>query len=139
MTSYSVILLTLIFFWLRRSLSVSFTLFKIRSNPKHPPSSALPLQHVPERVTRGANYSWCISTRFHLLAAELLSTAGPLCFFQYCYGTILMTLFLMVWDRLVFRAEPMPSCWPNLFLYWLIFNFSPFPPVCFVGLGSTDC
>ena len=133
--SYSVILLTLIFFWLRRSLSVSFTLFKIRSNPKHPLSSALPLQYVPERVTRGANYSWCIGTRFRLLAVELLSTAGPSCSFQYCYGTILMTLFLIVWDWLVFRAEPMPSCWPNLFFYWLVFIFSPFHRFVLWGWG----
>ena len=38
----------------RRSLAQLCMLFKIKSNPMHPPSGALPLPYVPARVTRGA-------------------------------------------------------------------------------------
>ena len=36
----------------RRSVAVLFMLFKIKSNPMHPLSGALPLPYVPARVTR---------------------------------------------------------------------------------------
>ena len=38
----------------RRSVSELCMLFKIKSNPVHPLSGALPLQYVPARVTPGA-------------------------------------------------------------------------------------
>ena len=38
----------------RRSVEELCMLFKIKSNPMHPLSSALPLPYVPARVTRGA-------------------------------------------------------------------------------------
>ena len=38
----------------RRSVEELCMLFKIRCNPMHPLSGALPLPHVPARVTRGA-------------------------------------------------------------------------------------
>ena len=38
----------------RRSVAVLCVLFRIKSNPVHPLSDALPLQYVPARVTRGA-------------------------------------------------------------------------------------
>ena len=38
----------------RRSVAELCMLFKIKSNPMHPLSGALPLPYVPERVTRGA-------------------------------------------------------------------------------------
>ena len=38
----------------RRSVAELCMLFKIKSNPMHPLSSALPLPYVPGRVTRGA-------------------------------------------------------------------------------------
>ena len=38
----------------RRSVSELCMLFKIRCNPMHPLSGALPLSYVPARVTRGA-------------------------------------------------------------------------------------
>ena len=37
----------------RRSVAELCMLFKIKSNPMHPLSSALPLPYVPARVTRG--------------------------------------------------------------------------------------
>ena len=38
----------------RRSVAVLCMLFKIKSNPMHPLSGALPLRYVPASVTRGA-------------------------------------------------------------------------------------
>ena len=38
----------------RRSVAELCMLFKIKSNPMHPLSGALPLPYVPARVTRGA-------------------------------------------------------------------------------------
>ena len=38
----------------RRSVAESCMLFKIKSNPMHPLSNALPLPYVPARVTPGA-------------------------------------------------------------------------------------
>ena len=38
----------------RRSVEELCMLFKIKSNPMHPLSGALPLPYVPARVTRGA-------------------------------------------------------------------------------------
>ena len=38
----------------RRSVAELCILFKIKSNPMHPSSGALPLPYVPARVTRGA-------------------------------------------------------------------------------------
>ena len=47
-----------------------------------------------------------IGTRLRLLAVELLSIVEPLCPSQCLSGTILVTLYLMVWDWRVLRAEP---------------------------------
>ena len=38
----------------RRSVAVLCVLYKIRCNPMHPLSGALPVPYVPVRVTRGA-------------------------------------------------------------------------------------
>ena len=83
-----------------------------------------------------------IGTRLRLLAVELLSIAGPLCHAQHRYETILVTLCLMVWDWRVLRAEPTPTCWPNLF--FLCLQLSQFLPstgwLCGVGvLGLIGC
>ena len=126
----------------RRSIEVLCVLFKIKSNPMHPLSGALPLPYVPALVTRGV---WLlIGTSLRLLAVELLSIAGPLCPTQYRYGTILVTLFLMVWDWRVLRAEPTPTCWLNLFFLYISHFFSLFLPstdwFCEVGvLGLIGC
>ena len=72
----------------RRSVAELCTLFKIKSNPMHPLSGALPLPYVPARV----NYSWCFScsysTRSRLLVVGLLSIAEPLCPFRCLFRTI---------------------------------------------------
>ena len=49
----------------RRSVAELCMLAKIKSNPIHPLSGALPLPYVPARVTRGALVAH--STRLHLL------------------------------------------------------------------------
>ena len=67
-----------------------------------------------------------IGTRLHLLAVELLSTVEPLCSSQCLFGTILVTLYLMVSDWRVLRAEPMLSCWPNLLFFLSPTIFSVF-------------
>ena len=74
----------------------------------HPLSGALPLLYVPVRVTRGP---WLlIDTRSRLLIVGLLGIAEPLCPSWCPFGTIFVTLCLMVWDWQVSRAEPMLSC-----------------------------
>ena len=55
-----------------------------------------------------------IGTLMHHLAAEPCSTAGLLSPSRCPSGTILLTLYLMVWDWLVSRAGPMLLYWPKL-------------------------
>ena len=73
----------------------------------HPFSGALLLLYVPARAARGALVAHRHS--FGLIAVELLSTVEPLCPSECHFGTILVTLYLIVLDKLVFRAEPMLS------------------------------
>ena len=56
-----------------RSVAELCMLFKIKSNPMHPLSGALPLPYVPARVTRGALFS-----HRHLFATPRCTTS------QYC-------------------------------------------------------
>ena len=121
----------------RWSLSELCMLFKIKSNPMHILSCALPLLYMPARVTRGA------------LVAHRHSFAPPRCRTSlYCrtfvssrcfFGTILVTLYLMMWDWLVSRKQPMLFCWHDLlFLFCLLFIFFFLTWVGYVGLGSSD-
>ena len=71
-------------------------LFKIKSNPMHPLSGALPLPYVPASVARGA-----FVAHRHLFSppsCELLSIPELLCPSWCLFGMILVTLCLMVWD-----------------------------------------
>ena len=96
----------------RRSVAELCMLFKIKSNPMHPLSGALPLPYVPARITV---VLWLlICTRSRLLVVGLLSIAEALRSSLCLFGTILVTLCLMVWDWRVSRAEPMLSCWHDL-------------------------
>ena len=61
----------------RRSVSELCMLFKIKSNPMHPLSGALPSPYVLACVTRGALVAH-IGTRSRLLIVGLLSIAEPL-------------------------------------------------------------
>ena len=71
--------------------------------------------------------SLSIGIRLHLLNVELLSTVEPSCPSKCLYGMILVTLYLMVWDWRVLRAEPMLSSWKICFFFLsIIFSFSSF-------------
>ena len=79
----------------------------------------------------------------HLLPAEPRSTSG-LSFPSQCpCGTILLTLYSMVWDWRVSCAGPILFCWPKLFYPFLssaIFPFLFFSVNMLVlfGWGRTD-
>ena len=120
-----------------RSVAELCILCKIKSNPIHPLSGALPLPYVPERVTRGA------------LVAHRHSFAPPRCrtsqhrrsfvplSVSLWNGTILVTLLLMVWDWQVSRAEPMLSSWHDLlFIFCLLLFYLFLPSMCWLcGVG----
>ena len=84
-----------------------------------------------------------IGTLMRRLAAERRSTAGLLFPSQCPSGTILLTLYSMVWDWRVSRAGPMRFYWPKLlYPYYrlpLLFSLSSFClKVGIVGQGSSD-
>ena len=86
-------------------------LFKIKSNPMHC------LCRMCRRVL--LLVLWLlIGTRSRLLVVGLFSIAEPLCPSRCLFGTILVTLCLMLRDWRVSRAEPMLSgCHDLLFLF----------------------
>ena len=71
----------------RRFLAELCMLFKIKSNPMHPLSGALPLPYVPARVTRGA------------LVAHTHSFALPRCW-TYQYRRTFVPLSVSLWNDL---------------------------------------
>ena len=87
-----------------RSVALLCMLFKIKSNPMHHMSGALPLPYVPAHVTRGA-----LVTHTHSFAPPRCRTQSrePLCPSQCLFVTILVALYLMVCDWRALRAEPM--------------------------------
>ena len=132
------------------------TMIVFRSRTMHPQSPALtiggtvlkesedlailgvtlyPVPYVPVWATLGAVIS-------HRFTAEPRSIDGLLFPYQYLCGTILVTPCLMVSDRRVSRAGPMPFYWPKLLAHFLsptVFPFSSFILwVGVVGLGSPD-
>ena len=88
-------------------------LFKIKSNPMHPLSDAL----VAHRHS------------FALPRCRISQYRRTFVLSQCLFGTILVTLCLMVWDWRVLRAEPMLSCCRNLLIrfvsYYFLFFFLP--------------
>ena len=103
----------------RPSVAELCMLFKIKSNPMHPLSGALTLP-MCRRVLLVVLWL-LIGTRSRLLVLGLLSIAEASCPSRCLFGTILVTLCLMVWDWRVSRAEPMLSCWHDrLFLFCLL-------------------
>ena len=122
----------------RRSVAVLCKLFKIKSNPMHPLSGALHMLNVPARVAGGA-----LVAHRHSFAPSRCRTSQTVEPFypSHCLiGTIVVALFLMVWDWSVLRAEPMLSCWLNLLFlfvsYYFLFFFLPCDGC--MGLGSSD-
>ena len=67
-----------------------------------------------------------IATPMRLLAAEPRSIAGHLFTGQYLCGTILVTLYSMVWNWRVSRAGPMPFYWPSCSLTFFVSCCFPF-------------
>ena len=102
----------------------------------HPLSGALPLPYVPASVTRGALVAHRHSFT-PLIVVGLISIAEALCPSLCLFGTILVTLCLMVWDWQVSRAEPMLSCWYDLLFLFCLLLFYLFLPSLW-GLGSLD-
>ena len=95
-------------------------LYKIRGYPMLPHYDALLVPYVPVRAYRhtSASPSSLVGILMRLPAAEPRSTAWLLFTSQYLRGTILVTLYSIVWDWKVLRAwRP----WPILFLYLSIF------------------
>ena len=107
-------------------------LFKIKSNPMHPLSGALPLPYVLARVTRGALVAH-IGTRSCLLIVGLFSIAEPLCPSRCLFGTVLVTLCLMVFKS---RANAFLLASSALsFLFPTVLSFSSFNGLVVWGLG----
>ena len=104
-----------------RSVAVLCMLFTIISNPMHRLSRALPLLHLPGRVTSGALVAHRHSSG--LLALVLLSTAEPLLLLAVSLCNDLRDPVLMVWDWWVLRSEPMLYCWPNLLFIFVYYCF----------------
>ena len=94
-------------------------------------------------VCAGACYSWVvvlwllIGTRSRLLVVGLVSITEALCSSLCLFGTILVTLCLMVWDWRVSRAEPMLSCWHDLLILLspIVLSFSFFHGLVVWGWG----
>ena len=85
----------------RRSVAELCMLLKIKSNPMHP-LSGLSMSYGLCRMCRCVLLVvlWLlISTRSRILIVGLLSIAEPLCPSRCLFGTILVTLCLMVWQR----------------------------------------
>ena len=74
-----------------------------------------------------------IGTLKHRLAAEPCSTAGLLFLSRCPSGTILLTLYSMVWDWWVSRAGPMLLYWPKLLYPYYCLLLFPF--LFFVSIG----
>ena len=109
----------------RRSVTVLCMLYKIRCNQMHPLYVALSVEHVPGWVTLGAlvahRYTYKPPRRRASQTVGLLFLSQCLC------GTILLTLYGMVWDWWVLRACPMFFHWPNLLVPFLSSTAFPFP------------
>ena len=78
-----------------------------------------------------------ICTRSCLIVVGFLSIAEPLYPSRCLFGTILVTLCLMVWDWWASRAEPMLSCWHHMLFLFVsyILTFSSFNRLVVWGWG----
>ena len=81
----------------RRSVAELCMVFKIKSNPMHPLSGALRLPYVPAHVTRGALVAHRHSFAPPRCRTSQYCISEPLCPSRCLFGTILVTLCLMVW------------------------------------------
>ena len=78
-----------------RSVAILCMLYKIRCNSVHPLNGALPGPYVPVRVTRGA----LVAHRFTYALPRCRTSQYRRTFSSQCFsGTILLALYLIVWD-----------------------------------------
>ena len=105
----------------RRSVAELYMLFKIKSNPMHPLSSALPSPYVPARATCGA----LVAHRHAFVPARCRTSQYRRTFVPNSVSlwNDLKCPCLKVWDWLVSRAEPMLSCWHDLLFLWCLLLF----------------
>ena len=108
----------------RRTVAVLCMLYKIRCYPMHPLHSALPVSHVPVRVTRSA-----LVAHRHTYAPPRCRTSQQsrtfISFPSQCfYGTIFLTPYSMVRDWRVSRAGAMLFYRPKLLASFLPLLFS---------------
>ena len=76
-----------------------------------------------------------IGSLMRFLAAEPRSTAGPLFPCQCPSGTILLALYLMVWDWR-FQEQANALYWPKLpYPYYCLLLFFPFSSFCLYSIG----
>ena len=103
----------------RRSVAVLCMLYMIRCNPMHPLYGDVSGPYMPVRVTLGALVA---NRRTYALASSLQNLTVPHDFYSpisNC-GTILLSLYSMVWDRWVSRAGPMPFYLPSCSLHFCL-------------------
>ena len=81
----------------RRSVAVLCMLYKVRCNPRQPLYGALPDPYMCQCGLHAVFWSH-IGILMRLLVAEPRSTGGPLFPSQCPCGTILLTLYSIVWD-----------------------------------------
>ena len=99
-----------------RSVAALCMLYKFKCNSMHSLNGALPGSYVPVRVTGAHQYTY----------APPRSTIGVLFPSQCLSGTILLTLYLMVWDWQVSRAGHCYFYWPKLlYPYYCLLLFYP--------------
>ena len=111
----------------RRSMAVLCMLYKIWCKPMHPHYDDLPVPYVQVPIAPSAPY---IDILMGLLAAELRITAGPLLPDHCPCGTIMLTLYSMVWDWRVSRAGPMLFYLPCSTIQLCLLLFFPFSSFC---------
>ena len=114
----------------RGSIAVLCMLYTIRCSPMHPLSDVLPGPYVSVDGLHAVPWSH-IGILMCRLTAEPRSTASLLFASQCPSGTILLTLYSMVWDWRVSRAGTMLFYWPRL-LYpsYSLLLFFPFSSFC---------
>ena len=113
----------------RGSVAVLFMLYKIRCKPMRALYGTVPGPYVPVRLHEVLWYH--IGILIRLLAEEPGSTTGPLFLSQCPRGTILLTLYSMVWNWRVSRTGPMFFCWLKLlYPYFSLLICFPFSSFC---------
>ena len=98
--------------------------YKIRRNPMHPLSVALPGPYVLVRFTRGT----LVAHRIYLFYSSLQTSQCRRTFilFSVPCRTILQTLYSLVSDWRISRSGPIPFYWPNLLYPFLSSTILPF-------------